>query len=110
MSSNLKTRLDEKVQNLKIVPSETKAQSTELAEVESGYVIWTLPFSFKSMPNEGDYNMADYQKMYALIFNAATDAINILQSAQIETEELFINQDEPNLLKHPDDYQKPEKS
>jgi len=41
MSSNLKTRLDVKVQNLKIAPAETAVQSTELAEVESGYVALT---------------------------------------------------------------------
>jgi hypothetical protein len=48
--------------------------------------------------------MADYKAMYAKLFNAVTDAINILQSAQVETEELFINQDEANtdMLKRPD--------
>ena len=48
--------------------------------------------------------MADYSKMYVKIFNTVTDVINILQRAQIETEEIFINQDEQNLvlLKYPD--------
>ena len=34
--------------------------------------------------------MPDYKKMYTTLFNAVTDAIEILQSAQQDTEELFI--------------------
>jgi len=37
--------------------------------------------------------MADYKKMYTRLFNAATDAVNILQAAQIETEEMYIDHD-----------------
>ena len=54
--------------------------------------------------------MVDFNKMYATLFNAVTDAINILQKAQAETEELYISQeDKPNLvlLKRPDDYPAP---
>jgi hypothetical protein len=60
----------------------------------------------------GEFTMADYNKMYIKLFNAVTDAINVLQKAQIETEEMFINQEEPvlTLLKRPDDYPKPDKS
>ena len=38
--------------------------------------------------------MADYKKMYHILFNAITQSIDILQKAQIETEELFINADD----------------
>ena len=34
--------------------------------------------------------MPDYKKMYTTLFNAVTDAIEILQSAQQGTEELYI--------------------
>ncbi len=46
--------------------------------------------------------MADYQKMYHRIFNAATDAIKLLQKAQIESEEIYIAQDEDNISILPD--------
>ena len=32
-------------------------------------------------------------KMYTTMFNAVTDAIKILQKAQMETEEIFISQE-----------------
>jgi hypothetical protein len=35
--------------------------------------------------------MADYKKMYHRLFNAATNAISLLQAAQSETEEIYIN-------------------
>lgn len=41
--------------------------------------------------------MADYREMYRLLFQAATRAIDILQKAQQETEELFIRSDPPDL-------------
>jgi len=52
--------------------------------------------------------MADYRNMYVKLFNAVTDGIKLLQEAQAETEEMFIDQDDANisLLKkpeHPDD-------
>ena len=34
--------------------------------------------------------MPDYKKMYAKLFNAITDATEILQQAQRETEEMYI--------------------
>ena len=34
--------------------------------------------------------MPDYQKMYAILFNAITDVIQLLQTAQQETEHEFI--------------------
>ena len=37
--------------------------------------------------------MADYQKMYTEMFNATTDAIEILQKAQQTTEEIYISED-----------------
>ena len=38
--------------------------------------------------------MPDYKKMYTALFNAMTDAIEKLQKAQIETEEIYISGDE----------------
>ena len=35
--------------------------------------------------------MVDYQKLYTLLFNSITDAIEILQKAQIEAEEIYIS-------------------
>jgi len=35
--------------------------------------------------------MINYQKMYAILFNAITDAIGLLQEAQLETEEMYIS-------------------
>lgn len=38
--------------------------------------------------------MPDYKKMYTTLFNSVTDAIKILQQAQIKTEEIYINSSE----------------
>ncbi len=35
--------------------------------------------------------MADYRKMYYLLFNETTKAIELLQNAQRNAEEIFIN-------------------
>lgn len=35
--------------------------------------------------------MADYKSMYYKLFNAFTDAIEILQKAQQETEDIYID-------------------
>lgn len=35
--------------------------------------------------------MADYKKMYGIMFNAVTDAIEILAHAQQKSEEEFLN-------------------
>ena len=42
--------------------------------------------------------MADYRKMYDLLFNDVTDAISLLQRAQQKTEELFISGDDGVVL------------
>lgn len=54
--------------------------------------------------------MPDYQKMYTLLFNAATDAIEALEAinlgqahailvrAQQQTEEIYLNEDEDDTL------------
>ena len=39
--------------------------------------------------------MADYSKMYAKLFNAVTDAVTILQNAQRQTEEQYVESGEP---------------
>lgn len=41
--------------------------------------------------------MADYKTMYLTLFNAVTDAVKLLQKAQIEVEEMFISQEEPKI-------------
>jgi len=41
--------------------------------------------------------LADYQKMYATLFHAVTDAIELLQAAQRAAEELFISAKEPEV-------------
>lgn len=48
--------------------------------------------------------MADYKTMYTALFNAITDTILILQTAQVKTEEMFLSQEEPNItvLEPPD--------
>ena len=35
--------------------------------------------------------MADYKSMYYKLFNAVTDAIEILKNVQAETEEMYIS-------------------
>ncbi len=42
-------------------------------------------------------NMADYQKMYSKLFNAVTDAVNILQQAQSGTEEIYMENEPANI-------------
>ena len=41
--------------------------------------------------------MADYQKLYYVLFHAMTDAIAILQKAQQDAEEQYISAEEPEL-------------
>jgi len=43
-------------------------------------------------------DMADYQKMYAKLFNKVSDVICELQDIQRETEEIYINSGEPTLI------------
>lgn len=52
--------------------------------------------------------MADYQEMYRKLFQATTKAIDILQKAQQETEELYISSGQPelHLVKQKDSSQK----
>ena len=38
--------------------------------------------------------MPDYEKMYFTLFNAITDAVNILSEAQQKTEEIYITSSE----------------
>lgn len=49
--------------------------------------------------------MADYKTMYTKLFNTITDTIRNLQAVQVETEEMFISQEEPNItvLDRPDE-------
>jgi len=46
---------------------------------------------------EGEITMANYKSMYKKMFNAVTDAINILQAAQVETEKMYIDADPANI-------------
>ena len=43
--------------------------------------------------------MPDYKKMYYKLFNAMTDAIEIMKQAQIEAEEIYINSSEQDVVK-----------
>lgn len=44
----------------------------------------------------GVYNfMPDYQKLYTTLFSRVTDAIELLQRAQQETEELYLQEEPP---------------
>lgn len=42
--------------------------------------------------------MADYKSMYTKLFNAITDTIHNLQAVQVETEEMFLAQEEPEIV------------
>ena len=42
--------------------------------------------------------MADYKKMYLRLFHAVTDSIEILTKAQQDCEEIYISDEEPNLI------------
>lgn len=41
--------------------------------------------------------MPDYHEMYATLFKSVTDAIEKLQNAQQQTEEMYISADVPNI-------------
>jgi len=41
--------------------------------------------------------MADYSKMYKVLFNAITDSIGVLQKAQQETEEIYVSSPETDI-------------
>ncbi|MBQ1264549.1 MAG: hypothetical protein IIY04_03940 [Oscillospiraceae bacterium] len=42
--------------------------------------------------------MSDYKRMYLRLFHAVTDSIEILTKAQQDCEELYISEEEPNLI------------
>ena len=42
--------------------------------------------------------MADYKKMYTILFQSVTVAINILTAAQRKTEEIYIETDGKNIV------------
>ena len=46
---------------------------------------------------EGEIKMANYHVMYQALFNKVTDAIHILQSAQLETEGMYTDHDPANI-------------
>jgi len=41
--------------------------------------------------------VANYKQMYTKLFNTVTDTIHTLQAAQVETEEMFVSQKEPEI-------------
>lgn len=45
----------------------------------------------------------DYKKMYHTLFNAITDTIENLSAAQKQTEDVFIEGDEPQITIAPED-------
>ena len=48
---------------------------------------------------KGEVTMPDYKTMYAKLFNAITDAVEILQQAQRDTEEMYIESGEKESLR-----------
>lgn len=42
--------------------------------------------------------MPDYKAMYYHLFNAMTDAIELLQNAQLETEEMVLSEENPETI------------
>ena len=42
--------------------------------------------------------MPNYKQMYTLLFNSITDAIRILQKAQKDSEKMYIESEEPNII------------
>lgn len=48
--------------------------------------------------DKGGLIMANYQEMYRQLFTAQTAAIEILQQAQQQTEELYIDSPDPTVL------------
>lgn len=76
------------------IPQSLKIQMTHLLCILSYHrmVLLTLaPFGDKVL--WGDF-MPDYQKMYSILFNGITDAINRLQQIQITAEELYMDSEE----------------
>jgi hypothetical protein len=47
---------------------------------------------------KGVWFMPDYKKMYAKLFNKVTDVIEQLQQVQRETERMYIDSPEPELI------------
>lgn len=47
--------------------------------------------------------MADYRAMYYLLFQAATDAVERLQQAQRQAEEMYLQDDGAELVPLPED-------
>ena len=50
--------------------------------------------------------MPDYKKMYLTLFNATEEAINILEAAQLECEELYISDEGPEITLLPTENKK----
>ena len=46
----------------------------------------------------GGINLADYKKMYSMLFNKITEVIEQLQEIQKQTEDLFINSPDSQLI------------
>ena len=51
--------------------------------------------------------MADYKKMYVTLFRKVTKAIDLLQDAQLATEEIYISSDQPVIQLIKDDEEPP---
>ena len=50
--------------------------------------------------------MADFREMYLKLFRSQVKAIDILKAAQVETEDMYIEVDEPDLKLFPADQRK----
>ena len=51
--------------------------------------------------------MPDYAKLYRHLFNAATDAVELLKNAQKETEEMYLSAPDPEVRLLPTDDNQP---
>ncbi len=52
--------------------------------------------------------MSNYKKMYYRLFNRISDVIDELKEIQQETEEMFIENQNPNIIKVKNNYEKRE--
>lgn len=67
---------------------------TSLREI---MIKWRNILYFDIYQESGTIQMADYREMYRKLFQATTKAIDLLQTAQQETEELYISSEETEL-------------
>ena len=74
--------------------------------IQAGFDIIAL------ITEQGGVYVPDYKEMYLTLFRSTTQAINLLQEAQRQTEEMYISADPPDIrvinLSKPDSDESPE--